>query len=214
VDEMGGQRRLLAPGPVLGRSNEAGHVHSMVLWGPPGCGKTTLALLLAQYADAEFRAVSAVLSGLPEVRKVLAEAEQAFARSRRTVLFVDEVHRFNKAQQDAFLPHIERGTIIFVGATTENPSFELNSALLSRCRVHVMEAVSPDDIRQALERALADGERGLGGRGLRIAAPQLDLIATAADGDVRRALTLLEIAAEVAEGESEGQGGIITDKVL
>src|SRR5699024_4021217 len=173
VDEMGGQRRLLAPGPVLGRSNEAGMVHSMILWGPPGCGKTTLALLLAQYADAEFRAVSAVLSGLPEVRKVLAEAGQTFAGGRRTVLFVDEVHRFNKAQQDAFLPHIERGTIIFVGATTENPSFELNSALLSRCRVHVMEAVSADDIRQALERALGDVERGLGGRGLQVEAPQI-----------------------------------------
>src|SRR5690606_699539 len=125
-------------------------VHSMILWGPPGCGKTTLALLLAKYADAEFRAISAVLSGLPDVRVVLAEAAERFANGRRTVLFVDEVHRFNKAQQDAFLPHIERGTILFVGATTENPSFELNSALLSRCRVHVMEAVSVDDIAEAL----------------------------------------------------------------
>ena len=214
LDEMVGQRRLLAADSVLRRSIEAGQVHSMILWGPPGCGKTTLALLLARYADAEFRAVSAVLSGLPEVRKVLAEAEQTFAGGRRTVLFVDEVHRFNKAQQDAFLPHIERGTILFVGATTENPSFELNSALLSRCRVHVMEAVSADDIRQALERALADEERGLGGRGLQIDEPQLQLIATAADGDVRRGLTLLEIAAEVAEGEGAGQGGTVTDEVL
>ena len=210
IDEMVGQQRLLAPDSVLRRSIEAGRVHSMVLWGPPGCGKTTLALLLAHYADAEFRAVSAVLSGLPEVRKVLAEAGQTFASGRRTVLFVDEVHRFNKAQQDAFLPHIEQGTIIFVGATTENPSFELNSALLSRCRVHVMESVSPDDIRQALERALTDDERGLGGREVRIEPPQLQLLATAADGDVRRALTLLEIAAEVAGGE----GGAITDAVL
>ncbi|NLB57073.1 MAG: replication-associated recombination protein A [Gammaproteobacteria bacterium] len=214
LDEMVGQRRLLAPDSVLRRSIEAGQVHSMILWGPPGCGKTTLALLLARYADAEFRAVSAVLSGLPEVRKVLAEAEQTFAGGRHTVLFVDEVHRFNKAQQDAFLPHIERGTILFVGATTENPSFELNSALLSRCRVHVMEAVSADDIRQALERALADEGRGLGGRGLQIGEPQLQLIATAADGDVRRGLTLLEIAAEVAEGEGAGQGGTVTDEVL
>ena len=132
VDEMVGQRRLLAPGSALRRAVESGRVHSMILWGPPGCGKTTLALLLARYADAEFKAISAVLSGLPEVRQVLAEAAHRFADGRRTVLFVDEVHRFNKTQQDAFLPHIERGTIIFVGATTENPSFELNSALLSR----------------------------------------------------------------------------------
>ena len=186
----------------------------MILWGPPGCGKTTLALLLARYADAEFRAVSAVLSGLPDVRKVLAEAGQTFAGGRRTALFVDEVHRFNKAQQDAFLPHIERGTILFVGATTENPSFELNSALLSRCRVHVMESVSADDIRQALERALADKERGIGGRGVEIGEAQLQLIAEVADGDVRRALTLLEIAAEVAAGQGAGPGSVVTDEVL
>ncbi len=209
LDEMVGQRRLLAPGSALRRSVEAGHVHSMVLWGPPGCGKTTLALLLAKYADAEFRAISAVLSGLPEVRQVLAEAGQRFAGGRRTVLFVDEVHRFNKAQQDAFLPHIERGTIIFVGATTENPSFELNSALLSRCRVHVMEAVSAGDIAQALRRALQDEERGLGGRGLRIDEALLMQIAQAADGDVRRGLTLLEIAAELA-----GEAGEITEQTL
>lgn len=219
LDEMVGQRRLLAPGTALRQSIENGHVHSMVLWGPPGCGKTTLALLLARYADAEFRAISAVLSGLPEVRQVLAEAGHRFAEGRRTVLFVDEVHRFNKAQQDAFLPHIERGTILFVGATTENPSFELNSALLSRCRVHVMEAVSVDDILLALRHALEDAERGLGGRGLVIGDDQLRLVATAADGDVRRGLTLLEIAAELA-GEQQagetaaGEGGTITDAIL
>src|SRR5207342_973830 len=168
LDEMVGQRRLLAPDSALRRAIESGHVHSMILWGPPGCGKTTLALLLAKYADAEFRAISAVLSGLPEVRQVLAEAAHRFAEGRRTVLFVDEVHRFNKAQQDAFLPHIERGTILFVGATTENPSFELNSALLSRCRVHVLEAVSTDDIAIALKHALADAERGLGARELNV----------------------------------------------
>jgi len=224
LDEMVGQRRLLAPGSALRRSVESGRVHSMVLWGPPGCGKTTLALLLAKYADAEFKAISAVLSGLPEVRQVLAEAAHRFGEGRRTVLFVDEVHRFNKTQQDAFLPHIERGTIVFVGATTENPSFELNSALLSRCRVHVMEAVSADDIRAALHSALDDAERGLGGRGLVIGEDQLRLIASAADGDVRRGLTLLEIAAELAgeagEGpDAEGQGeeapgGTITDAIL
>ncbi|SBV35736.1 recombination protein [uncultured Stenotrophomonas sp.] len=210
LDEMVGQKRLLAPNTALRRAIEAGRVHSMVLWGPPGCGKTTLALLLAHYADAEFRAISAVLSGLPEVRQVLAEAAQRFAEGRRTVLFVDEVHRFNKTQQDAFLPHIERGTIIFVGATTENPSFELNSALLSRCRVHVLEAVSPEDVVEALQRALDDEERGLGGEGIRISPESLLEIARAADGDVRRALTLLEIAAELAAGE----GGEITPETL
>ncbi|MFC3660856.1 replication-associated recombination protein A [Luteimonas notoginsengisoli] len=224
LDEMVGQRRLLAPGSALRRSVESGRVHSMVLWGPPGCGKTTLALLLAKYADAEFKAISAVLSGLPEVRQVLAEAAHRFGEGRRTVLFVDEVHRFNKTQQDAFLPHIERGTIVFVGATTENPSFELNSALLSRCRVHVMEAVSADDIRAALHSALDDPERGLGGRGLVIGEDQLRLIASAADGDVRRGLTLLEIAAELAGEADEGpgaeghgeesRGGTITDAIL
>lgn len=202
LDEMVGQKRLLAPRSALRRAIESGRVHSMILWGPPGCGKTTLALLLAKYADAQFRAISAVLSGLPEVRQVLAEAAQRFVEGHRTVLFVDEVHRFNKAQQDAFLPHIERGTILFVGATTENPSFELNSALLSRCRVHVMEAVSAEDIRLALQQALADEERGLGGRGLKVGDDALLEIAQAADGDVRRGLTLLEIAAELAEGEA------------
>ena len=210
LDEMVGQRRLLAQGSALRRAVESGHVHSMILWGPPGCGKTTLALLLAHYADAEFRAISAVLSGLPDVRVVLAEAGERFAQGRRTVLFVDEVHRFNKAQQDAFLPHIERGSILFVGATTENPSFELNSALLSRCRVHVMEAVSAQDIAVALERALQDDERGLGGHGLRVSAEALAQIAGAADGDVRRGLTLLEIAAELAGDE----GGEITEATL
>jgi putative ATPase len=210
LDEMVGQRRLLAPGTALRRAIESGHVHSMILWGPPGCGKTTLALLLAKYSDAEFRAISAVLSGLADVRQVLAEAGHRFAEGRRTVLFVDEVHRFNKVQQDAFLPHIERGTILFVGATTENPSFELNSALLSRCRVHVMDAISVDDIVQALQQALNDGERGLGGRGLQVSDAALREIAGAADGDVRRGLTLLEIAAELAEGE----GGTITEATL
>ncbi|MEW9570209.1 replication-associated recombination protein A [Rhodanobacter sp. Si-c] len=200
LDEVVGQVRVAGEGKPLRRALEAGRVHSMILWGPPGCGKTTLALLVARYADADFRAISAVMSGLPEVRKALAEAEGNFAQGRRTVLFVDEVHRFNKVQQDAFLPHIERGVILFVGATTENPSFELNSALLSRCRVHVLEAVAADDIVAALKRALADAERGLGAQQLQVDDASLQLIAQAADGDVRRALTLLEIAGELAEG--------------
>lgn len=199
LDDIVGQQRLVGPDKALRRALEAGKIHSMVLWGPPGCGKTTLALLVARYADADFRAISAVLSGLPDVRKALAEAEVQFARGRRTVLFVDEVHRFNKTQQDAFLPHIEKGVIIFIGATTENPSFELNSALLSRCRVHVLEPVSPEDIVAALRVALADSERGLGALKLNVGDESLASIAQAADGDVRRALTLLEIAAELAE---------------
>ena len=198
LDEIVGQPRLIDRSSPLRRALEAGRVHSMILWGPPGCGKTTLALLVARYADADFRAISAVMSGLPDVRKALAEAEVNFSQGRRTVLFVDEVHRFNKAQQDAFLPHIEKGVIIFVGATTENPSFELNSALLSRCRVHVLDAVTPDAIVVTLKRALADESRGLGTLGLTVDESSLQLIAQAADGDVRRGLTLLEIAAELA----------------
>ena len=198
LDEIVGQARLLGPGTALRRALEAHRVHSMILWGPPGCGKTTLALLVAKYADAHFRAISAVLSGLADVRAALAEAEVQFAQGRRSVLFVDEVHRFNKAQQDAFLPHIERGVIIFIGATTENPSFELNSALLSRCRVHVMDSVGADDIVLALKRALADDERGLGSLHLNVDDEALALMARAADGDVRRGLTFLEIASELA----------------
>ena len=204
LDEIVGQQRLVGPDKALRRALEAGKIHSMVLWGPPGCGKTTLALLVARYAEADFRAISAVLSGLPEVRKALAEAEANFAQGRRTVLFVDEVHRFNKTQQDAFLPHIEKGVIVFIGATTENPSFELNSALLSRCRVHVLEPISTDDIVAALKRALADTDRGLGELHLQVSQASLESIAQAADGDARRALTLLEIAAELADHDSSG----------
>jgi putative ATPase len=198
LDEVVGQSRLLGPGSALRRELEAGRVHSMVLWGPPGCGKTSLARLIARYADAEFESLSAVLSGIAEVRAVLAEAEARFAAGRRTVLFIDEVHRFNKAQQDAFLPHVEAGRVVLIGATTENPSFELNSALLSRCRVHVLDAIPPAAIVEALERALVDAGRGLGARGLVVERATFETIATAAEGDLRRALTLLEIAADLA----------------
>lgn len=207
--EMVGQSRLLAEDSALRKAIESGRIHSMILWGPPGCGKTTLALLMAQYAKARFVTISAVMSGLPEVRRILAEAEQHFLRGEATVLFVDEVHRFNKVQQDAFLPYIENGRIVFVGATTENPSFELNSALLSRCRVHVLEPVSADAIIQAMHAALNDPERGITLK-VPLSDEQLRHIAQAADGDVRRALTLLEIAADVADA---GQGEI-TDAVL
>jgi putative ATPase len=198
LDEMVGQERLLGPGTALRRAIESGHLHSMILWGPPGCGKTTLALLLARYADAEFESMSAVLCGLPEVREAVARAQARADAGRRTVLFIDEVHRFNKVQQDAFLPHVERGTLILVGATTENPSFELNSALLSRCRVHVMDAVPAEAIESALRHALSEPGRGLGDRGLVVDGDSLREIARAADGDVRRGLTLLEIAADLA----------------
>jgi putative ATPase len=198
LDEVVGQPRLLGPGSALRRELEAGRVHSMVLWGPPGCGKTSLARLIANYADAEFESLSAVLCGIADVRAVLAEADQRFAAGRRTVLFIDEVHRFNKVQQDAFLPHVEAGRVVLIGATTENPSFELNSALLSRCRVHVLDAIPPSPIVEALQRALVDIERGLGARGLAVERVTLETIASAADGDLRRALTLLEIAADLA----------------
>ena len=199
LDEVVGQRRLLGKGHPFRRAIEAGKLHSMILWGPPGCGKTTLSLLLADYAHAHFHPLSAVMSNVAEVRTVLEQARRRFASGQKTVLFVDEVHRFNRAQQDAFLPDIERGSIIFVGATTQNPSFELNSALLSRCRVHVLESVGDDEIAHALNRALTDPTNGFGKRGLTVDAQQLDAIAQAADGDVRRALTLLEIIAELAD---------------
>ncbi len=209
LSEVVGQPRLLSSDSAFRQAIESGRIHSMILWGPPGCGKTTLALLIAKYAKARFVSISAVLSGLPEVRKLLAEAEQCFQRGETTVLFVDEVHRFNKVQQDAFLPFIENGSIIFVGATTENPSFELNSALLSRCRVHVLDAVSAEAIVLAMNAALNDAERGLQAQ-IHISPQQLHAIAQAADGDVRRALTLLEIAADVASA-SQGE---ITEAIL
>ena len=163
LEEFLGQGHLLGPGKILRKAIESGELHSMILWGPPGSGKTTLALLLARVSGAHFVTFSAVLSGVKEIRQVIAEAEAVRARTgTRTILFVDEIHRFNKAQQDAFLPHVEKGTITLIGATTENPSFEVISPLLSRCRVYVLEPLGEDDLLTLLGRALTNAESGLG----------------------------------------------------
>jgi putative ATPase len=208
-----GQSHLLAPGKPLRRALEAGNLHSMLFWGPPGTGKTTLARLIAHVSDAEFLSISAVLSGVKDIRSAIDRAKQIRAMSgRRTVLFVDEVHRFNKSQQDAFLPYVEDGTVTFIGATTENPSFELNNALLSRARVYVLKRLGEGDIRDIVDRALAELERGLGDRPLELDESLRDLIAAAADGDARRALNLLEIAADLSE--KRGDREVITEQVV
>src|ERR1700750_2370471 len=162
LDEIVGQRHLLAPGKPLREAIEKGTVSSMIFWGPPGSGKTTLARVIARYTDREVVPFSAVTEGVPRVREIVAEAEGRRRLGRGTILFADEIHRFNKAQQDAFLPHVEAGTITLIGATTENPSFEINGALLSRVRVFVLQSLTPDDIRRVIQRALSDSERGLG----------------------------------------------------
>ena len=204
LDEYAGQRHLLAPGKPLRESIEKGTVTSMVLWGPPGTGKTTLARLIAGYTDREFVPFSAVTEGVPRVREIVREAEERLETGRGTILFADEIHRFNKAQQDAFLPHVEAGTITLIGATTENPSFEINGALLSRVRVFVLQPLSVEEIGGVIRSGLADVERGLGALGLRVDEEAVALLAREADGDARRALTILEAAAQHA-----GAGGLI-----
>ena len=204
LDEVLGQEHLLGPGRVLRVALERSELHSMILWGPPGSGKTTLASLMAHVAGARFLAFSAVLSGIKEIRQVVAEAEAARARRReRTILFVDEIHRFNRAQQDAFLPHVEKGTLVLVGATTENPSFEVNAALLSRCRVYVLRPLAEADVSAILHRALADRERGLAAAGARVTGDALALVARLASGDARSALNVLELAVQLAGPERE-----------
>jgi putative ATPase len=199
LDDVVGQEHLLGPGRVLRRAIERGELHSMILWGPPGSGKTTLASLMAHVVGARFVAFSAVLSGVKEIRQVVAEAEADRARKRqRTILFVDEIHRFNRGQQDAFLPHVEKGTIVLVGATTENPSFEVNSALLSRCRVYVLHALTEDHLVTIMRRALADRERGLGDEDTDVDEAALRLIARLANGDARSALNILDLAVQMA----------------
>ena len=206
LEEFVGQEAILAPGKPLGDAIRRGDVGSTIFWGPPGSGKTTLANLVARYTDREFVGFSAVTEGIPRVREIIKEAEaRRDSSGRATILFCDEIHRFNRAQQDAFLPHVERGTITLIGATTENPSFELTSALLSRCRVYVLQPLGVEDLQELLERAAADEHRGLGALALRATPGAFAFLAEQADGDARRALTVLEAA-----GQQVGTGGELT----
>jgi len=208
LDEFTGQEALLGPGKALRTQIERDDIGSMILWGPPGCGKTTLARLIARMTHSDFIAFSAVLTGIKEIKDVMAAAEHARRAGRRTIVFVDEVHRFNKAQQDAFLPHVEAGNIILIGATTENPSFEVIAPLLSRTRVYVLQALSTEQIEALLRRAIADKERGLGNEAIEMSEEAIQHIAVFSGGDARAAYNTLEAAVRAVQPDSNGRRSI------
>ena len=221
LDEVAGQKHLLAPGKPLRAAIERDTLRSAIFFGPPGCGKSTLALVIAGVTKSHFESFSAVTGGVADVRKIIEAARERRKMGRKTLLFVDEIHRFNKAQQDAFLPHVEDGTVTLIGATTENPYFSVNAPLLSRARVYPLQAIAPEEIAALLERAVTDAERGLGGRSLMLAPDALKFLSHASNGDARAALGMLETASDLCDGaeislalveEAIGQRAVLYDK--
>src|SRR6204780_2180180 len=213
LEEYAGQEHLIGPGKSLRVQIERDDTGSLIFWGPPGVGKTTLAKIIARMTHADFIEFSAVLAGIKEIKQVMADAERARQYGTRTIVFIDEIHRFNKAQQDAFLPHVEKGNIRLIGATTENPSFEINSALLSRCRVYVLKPLTEEQIVLLLRRALADRKHGLGDKNLTASDDVLKKIASYTSGDARSAYNVLEVAAGLAQKNAQGALEI-TDQIV